>query len=616
MINDLAIVVITHNRPYSLKRLLNSLYHAHYSNTNITLYIAIDYSIYQNESVEIAKDFNWKNGAKSIIKQNINLGLKNHVIACTDLVKNHDAIIVLEDDLFVAPYFYTYALKTYNFYRSDSKIAGISLFTYETDEIKFYPFRPLKDDSDVHFIQVPSSWGQVWGKTQWNNFKNWYHLNSETALENLPDYAKDWGTHSWKKYTMNYLIQEDLYFVFPNSSYTTNFEEPGVNSSRTGFFLSSLELNDRAITLQKFDNSKSVYDAHFEITPHSIISWNKHLNKYNFDVDLKRCKPLSSYSKDYVLTYNKEESNKVSFSNLLYPIEQNIALGLKGREIGLHKKEHLNNITDVELECSYRKADTLFKKNRDYRYVIIILIERFNTADLKKSINALGSQDYPFIDIHLACHTNDYAPVLAFAKAEKESIKVHVSNTNNNKELLLESLISIRNNNNADYYTWFTSGTEMYKDGINRLQLLFNKYPFIECVKGLPYSIKDINISNLNSSPYRWKKNDINSLRESDNINLSQGLFYHREIIQSTDNSNLFELLFPMEKTIYLALINLIDQKEFYKSSIKLWSPFVALEVFYKLDIPFLRSVYREIKKVPPVYRYDHQHNNFYQENY
>ena len=69
---------------------------------------------------------------------------------------------MLEDDLIVAPGFYHYAQRANEFYTDDDKVAGVSLFTYPVEEIKFYPFQPIQDDSDVHVIQVASSWGKSW----------------------------------------------------------------------------------------------------------------------------------------------------------------------------------------------------------------------------------------------------------------------------------------------------------------------------------------------------------------------------------------------------------------------------------------------------------------------
>ena len=86
---DIAIVVVAFNRPLALKRLLHSLSQAIYPTENIPLYICIDASKDANnqEVIQIAKAFSWELGVKTIIKQPIPLGLKDHVLICGDLVK-------------------------------------------------------------------------------------------------------------------------------------------------------------------------------------------------------------------------------------------------------------------------------------------------------------------------------------------------------------------------------------------------------------------------------------------------------------------------------------------------------------------------------------------------
>ena len=109
-----AIVVVTYNRPESLKRLLSSLINADYQEQNIPLIISIDYqnSNEHDKVVEIAKSFVWAKGPKLIVNHTENLGLRNHVLKCGDLVYDYGSIIMLEDDIFVSQQFYNYTAQT------------------------------------------------------------------------------------------------------------------------------------------------------------------------------------------------------------------------------------------------------------------------------------------------------------------------------------------------------------------------------------------------------------------------------------------------------------------------------------------------------------------------
>ncbi|MEJ7683902.1 MAG: hypothetical protein WKG06_39795 [Segetibacter sp.] len=106
-----AIVIVTYNRPASLQRLLSFLSKAVFDCSDVNLVISIDYhsSSKHDEVVKIANDFDWKYGFKKIIEHKSNLGLRAHVLSCGDLSEEYDAVIVLEDDIVVSPFFYKYA---------------------------------------------------------------------------------------------------------------------------------------------------------------------------------------------------------------------------------------------------------------------------------------------------------------------------------------------------------------------------------------------------------------------------------------------------------------------------------------------------------------------------
>src|SRR5689334_4123595 len=125
-----AIVISAFNRPASLRRLLNSIEAARYDLNDIDLVISIDKSD-SDEVEKTAEKFKWKYGEKKIILQNEPLGLKQHILRCGDLTSDYNAIILLEDDLMVSPYFYEYAIKALEYYKDDKMLAGISLYNYE-----------------------------------------------------------------------------------------------------------------------------------------------------------------------------------------------------------------------------------------------------------------------------------------------------------------------------------------------------------------------------------------------------------------------------------------------------------------------------------------------------
>ncbi|HEX8677860.1 MAG TPA: glycosyltransferase, partial [Segetibacter sp.] len=142
-----AIVVVTYNRPASLNRLLTFLSNSVFDSSDINLVISIDYhsSPMHDEVVKIANKFHWKYGFKKIIEHQNNLGLKTHVLSCGDLSVEYGAVIVLEDDIAVSPYFYNYAVQSLEAYDEDKNIAGISLYAFQWSTVAARPFTPAEN---------------------------------------------------------------------------------------------------------------------------------------------------------------------------------------------------------------------------------------------------------------------------------------------------------------------------------------------------------------------------------------------------------------------------------------------------------------------------------------
>ena len=154
----IAVIVVGYNRPGSLKRILQSLAKADYNYTDITLHISIDHSG-NEEVVDIAKMFEWKYGEKKVMYHPERLGLRRHIISCGDLTEEYGAVMILEDDLYVSPDYYNYAMQALEKYGDCPQIAGISLNTRKELLESPYPFYPLHTGYDVYFQQFASSCG-------------------------------------------------------------------------------------------------------------------------------------------------------------------------------------------------------------------------------------------------------------------------------------------------------------------------------------------------------------------------------------------------------------------------------------------------------------------------
>ena len=332
-----AIVVAAYNRPHSLRRILRSIGRGVFDQP-VDLVISIDKS--DSRDVErLAQEFPWPYGTKHVRPWKQHLGLKQHVLNCGDLSQEFGSIILLEDDLFVSPYFHRYSCLTLDFYAADPNVAGIALYSHRYNETSGLGFRPLDDDSDVFFAQVPCSWGQCWTDLQWKNFRVWLTNNpDQTDAPDLrvPTDVLNWSAASWKKHFFRYMVAANKYFVYPRTSLTTNFADAGVHHDpRASFLQTPLLVQPNEFRYVPLSDSVAVYDAFLEILPDKLVQLAPHLRGQDFAIDLYGTKPLQILDRPYVLTVRDCSEPEATFGRELKPIELNVCFEIEGTTISL-----------------------------------------------------------------------------------------------------------------------------------------------------------------------------------------------------------------------------------------------------------------------------------------
>lgn len=373
MTPSIAIVVVAYNRLKSLERLLLSLQNAKYPEGHSpTLVISVD----KSKSLDVgrlAQAFQWSHGEKKVIIHQENLGLREHVLSCGDLSTNFDGVIILEDDLFVSPYFYQYTLDSVRTVGGDDNVAGISLYAHSFYETSSLPFIPLFDSSDNYFMQIPSSWGQCWTRGQWARFREWYNqrVQKSTAKneEQLPRDVKDWPETSWKKKFYEYMIEKDLYISYPYKSLSTNFGDDGTHHFGMGTLLQvPLQISEKKYQLKTFSESRFKYDSHCEIDDNFLKKSSLSLTNFDFDVDLYGSKEKLHFKKEYVLTSREvknEDDVLLRFSRSLKPHESNIIFGLGGDEIRLTKVDNVV-ISDSRVPSDHKNLNYYYNCPMDF----------------------------------------------------------------------------------------------------------------------------------------------------------------------------------------------------------------------------------------------------------
>ncbi len=352
------IVVVAYNRVKSIRRLLTSLEIAKYGEFDgqIKLIISIDYSGSDKVLKEV-KQFKWTHGDLQIIEHKENLGLRKHILKCGDLVTLHDSIILLEDDLFVAPSFYKYAVSALTYYEEDESVGGISLYSHLYNESAGLRFIPMEDDCDIYFLQITSSWGQAWSKSQWVDFRNWYDEGQVVSKEDcLPNDVILWPDSSWKKFFIKYLVQKNKYFVYPKISFSTNFGDAGTHQTDNNLYQVPLFMGKKNLSFKKINQSISVYDSFCELLPSVYKKLNADLKNYDFESDLYGVKEINKINSDFILTSRKSKFGTVikSFDLKMKPMELNIKYNIDGNFfnlIKLRKNEKLvfNALTKIKI---------------------------------------------------------------------------------------------------------------------------------------------------------------------------------------------------------------------------------------------------------------------------
>ena len=329
----IAIIVVGYNRPDSLERILQSLARADYDYTDIPLRISIDHSG-NEEVVRIANMFEWEYGEKEVVYHPERLGLRRHIISCGDLTEEYGAVMILEDDLYVSPDYYNYAIQALEKYGDCPQIAGISLNTRKELLESPYPFYPLHTGYDVYFQQFASSWGQVWNRRMWKDFKAWYEQNQVLpASVKVPQTILYYPETSWAKYYQTYVAEKEKYYVFSYDSLTTNFGDAGEHFNHaSSAFQSVLFYGTKEYRMPDFAEGVK-YDIYGE-----PIGLGKYLDipEEELTCDFWGRKQEASYRR-YLLTCCKRPYRPLRrFSMCMKPMELNIINHINGEDITLY----------------------------------------------------------------------------------------------------------------------------------------------------------------------------------------------------------------------------------------------------------------------------------------
>ena len=370
-----AIVVLAFNRPKALLRLLNCLDQSHIP-PEATLILSVEGEA-DPEVLKIVKEYKTSQCIVEKVFLKERLGLRKHVLRCADNALKFGAVIVLEDDLIVDPYFYQYSVQAVDFYRGCDCIAGISLYSYEFNEFSKLPFTPMANGYSTYIMQVVSSWGQCWTDKQWSSFLEWYNKKSKSEIseiDGLPSEVASWPQSSWKKYYQSYLISNKSFFVFPYLSLSSNCSDHGGTHVKEQFNFHQVSLGspNRCPPDFKFcppNDTEVLYDAYMEPCGEFVYR-SLGIDSREVTIDIQGIKPSELVKKKkYTLTSRLSKKGLVSYTWRFLPPEANIRYPLP-----YDRKSILNLVESQNLVTNSRKI---------WSPVFLSLYTRFDLAGLK-----------------------------------------------------------------------------------------------------------------------------------------------------------------------------------------------------------------------------------------
>lgn len=365
-----AIVAVGYNRPDNMKRLLDSIGNAAYETNDIPLIISIDESNKSNEVEKVAQEFEWTHGTKEIRRFPERQGLRKHIIQCGDYSLKYGSVIILEDDLLVAEDFYIYTSRAHEKYSGDSRICGVSLYSYGTNVFTHIPFVPMPSISNVFLSDMVVTWGQSWTDKQWTGFKTWYieHEDKLPAVNSKIPYIISGWTRSWGRYFASYMAEKGKSYIAPYTSRTTCFADVGEhNTAKSVFTFVQVPLMHGCPKAYNFDEYDRLvhYDSFFErVFCKSDIVHGVSGDQICMDINQMKTDTLG---KKYVVTGSVLPHKKIaSFGLSLRPISLNVINNIPGNQLFMYQMN--NGETIIRNQSKKRQEMRLSLRRLQYEY--------------------------------------------------------------------------------------------------------------------------------------------------------------------------------------------------------------------------------------------------------
>jgi hypothetical protein len=308
----------------------------------VPLVISLDHSAREQgrATAGVAQQFEWEHGPKTVLIHEKHLGVVQHFYFAGGLTAQYGAVVLLEDDLTVAPPFYDFALHILQTYGEDERIAGCCLYGLWFNGFTLDPFTPIDDGNDVFFLGVPHTQGLCFSANQWSAFEAWSREHTVRAHPALHPAFLSFGRDEWFPSLAAYMAEKGRFFCFPRASLTVGWGDAGAHFDRgTAWFQTPIQLGRRAYALPAFDEANAAYDGFFELLPDRLKRLAPYLPALDFDLDVNATKQPENLRAEHVLTSRSVRNAIASYGLELEPPELNLIQGVSGADLALAHRD-------------------------------------------------------------------------------------------------------------------------------------------------------------------------------------------------------------------------------------------------------------------------------------
>lgn len=604
-----AIVIPAWQRPESLRRLLLSVESAKFPAGQIPLVLSVEGECAATVRAMV-QEYHWPHGPFRRIFHENRLGLREHILFCGDLSAEFGCVIVLEDDLLVAPGFYDFAVQGQAFFAQDDRIAGIALYNYHHSEADFQPFVPLHDGADHYFLQAACSWGQCWSDAQWQGFRAFLaQFPTMAGTPGYPDYLDHFADYSWKKHFSRYLHHAGKTFVYPRVAHSTPFAEGGISAQLGTFW--QVPLATQALpqyAFRAFDDSESRYDGWFEWDAEIAQQYIGECVQERILVNLRGGKQGHSLGV-WILGKTVAGEGLRAWGDELVPSEMNVRLGIRGSGISLyrHTGEAEHASVKVPQESFFRVP----------RISLGILVGESSTSEAilvtLKSIQTQWPERVEVVIGSSAARISEAGWGIPVRKLE-----MHEGTVGAKWVRLLEALA-------FEWEMIVPAGVRLTEGAVDRILQAAEQFPHMQWVGGnrsgsVPRPLPQERWSKLlfqkrQNQPLQlplsaWRRNlrhqiSMETVRESE---WPLGELWVHLLVRAPHFTLFYQLSNPSN---YIQAPPNWRMKGKFSNRLPLVAR--ASYVFFRTNIPYLRSFFMEGGHLPPVLRWDEANQRWFQ---